>query len=165
MKNPYIERFIGTERYERWRQLHNYRDRVDMASSLLFFNIVNGANEFYAGNDWDEILLKRAIGTGINILTYKQMNRYVDWMRSVFNAKGGLKKWFADAAAVETFGTAIYGMLQFATSRDPSEAWTATKHFAGYIAFTGFPYGSIRDCFRDFFGADKPEEELYEEDV
>ena len=86
-QKPYIERIVGEERYQRWRQIPNYQDRVDMASSLLFFHAVNGTNEFFAGNDWDEILIKRGIGTVLNIATYKYMNRYLDWMRKKLDPK------------------------------------------------------------------------------
>jgi len=181
-QRPYIERIVGDEMYQRWRQIPNYQDRVDMASSLLFFHAVNGTNEFFAGNDWDEILIKRGIGTVLNIATYKYMNRYLDWMRKKFDPENtaGIRRWAADGVAAETFGTIAYGLVQFGTSfffqlaqpgtsSDLGEAWTATKRFAVYICPAGLPYGFVRDKFREAFGTDvneKPEvAELYPDDI
>ncbi len=179
-QKPYIERVVGSETYQRWSQITAYKDRVDMASSLLFFHIVNGTNEVLAGNDWDEVLLKRSVGTVLNIATYKYLNRYMDWMRGKLDPEKteGARKLAADAIATETFGTVAYGLVQFGISFayqlakpgadiDLSEAWKTTKRFAVYVCPAGIPYGIVRDGFRRFFGVSEPAQpaELYEQDV
>ncbi len=171
---PCIEKFLGSERYSRWRESKIYRYAVDTGSSLIFYTLANGANELLiAGEDWKTCLKVRAVGSLVNISTAWLYGAYRDAVYNRFGIRedSTFRKIAADTFTSATFGTPVYAGLQIGMGVPGDQVLKACSSFFVYSPFIGRFYGIFQDWFRGLFGLEpaykkkRAEEELYEGDV
>jgi len=161
-----LEKIIGAERVERFKDNPIYKYAVDTVAMITFSTPIAMTNEiFIAGMSLEQSLKARGIATAVNMITarpYGQFRDYIFKLCHTTEQSGFWKKTGTDILAFALFQAPLYAGILAVSGAEPEKVLVGSAVITGISGFIGRPYGAYLDVLRQFFGL-KPAYTLAEE--
>ena len=130
---------------------------ADTLALVIFFTIVSGLNErFVAGMGWGEVLVSRAIGAPLMVLTARPYGVWRDWFLQAIAPRMPATRLIFDGIALLAFQVPIYMAILYASGADGRGIVFGAAGFAGLMLLLGRPYGVWLEFVRRQFGLRGP---------
>ena len=126
---------------------------ADTLALVIFFTITSGLNErFIAGMSWNEVLVSRAIGAPLMVLTARPYGLWRDWFMKRTHPSSKWGELTMDSLALLIFQLPIYIAIIVAGGASGSAILKGAAGFAVLLLILGRPYGVWLDVIRKAFG-------------
>ncbi len=126
---------------------------ADTLALIVFFTIASGLNErFIISMGWHEVLVSRAIGAPLMVLTARPYGLWRDWFIRKTAPSSSWGNLVMDTLALLAFQVPIYVVIILAGG---AQGWGVLKGAAGFavlMLLLGRPYGVWLDVVRKLFG-------------
>lgn len=128
---------------------------ADTLALVVFFTIASGLNErFIVGMNWDEVVVSRAIGAPLMVLTARPYGLWRDWFLTRMAPSSRLGCLMMDTLALLAFQVPIYVAIIVAGGAEGVEILKGAIGFASLMLVLGRPYGIWLDFIRGLFVLD-----------
>ena len=120
---------------------------------MIFFTIASGLNErFIAGMAWSEVLVSRAIGSVLMVLTARPYGIWRDWLFGRVGPTSRRGEFLTDCLSLLAFQVPIYVAIIIAGGADGLAIFRGAAGFAVLMLVLGRPYGLFLEMIRGLFG-------------
>lgn len=130
---------------------------ADTLALVIFFTIVSGLNErFIAGMAWDQVMISRAIGAPLMVMTARPYGLWREWIFAMARPQTRLATLCVDSVALLAFQVPIYVAIIVAGGAEGAGIVWGTLGFAALMFLLGRPYGLWLEFVRRMFGLTTP---------